>query len=246
MTGVAALGMYDLAGLEQETDALWAALRSALADHGIEAPAALTRDQAGDAVWRDPHLVLAQTCGLPLVTGRAGDATVLGAFDAGLEGCPPGYYNSVIVVHADDQATTGPGDLTDASFAFNEIGSQSGYAALKRFMGPQLGAGVETGSHLASLAAVARRQVTLAALDAMTWRLAQQVSASHAEVRVLGLTPPTPGLPLITAPGRDAAPYRAALADALNSGQFAEGPLGIRGFVAFDRADYDVAIWPVV
>lgn len=239
MTGIACLPMYDLAGLEAETDQLWATIREALHAEGIEAPDGLTREITPQDAWTRPDLCLSQTCGLPLVTGRAGSATVLGAFDFGLQGCALGQYTSVIVVRQDFR----PDD--SLRFAFNERGSQSGYAAPKRFFGKRFHAAIETGSHLNSLEAVAQGRADIAALDAVTWRLAQTVSPHAQSVRVIDHTPPTPGLPLITAPDRDPVPYRRALTKAATQMSATPHALGLRGFVPFARADYDAAIHAV-
>lgn len=231
--------MYDLAGLEADTDQLWAVLRGELLAEGIPAPDALSRHLPAQTAWTHPDLCLSQTCGLPLVMGRAGDATVLGAFDFGLTGCGPGEYNSVLVArvrrHADARLR----------FAINDRGSQSGFAAPKRLLGARFVPGFETGSHLASILAVAQGKAEAAAIDAVTWRLAQIVEPAAHALTVFWHTPPTPGLPLITAPGRDPAPFRRALARAAAQMAWQGGPLGIRGFVPFDLADYQRTILPV-
>ncbi len=233
--------MYDLPSLTAATDQLWADIRDALRIEGIDAPEALTRQDDLDAVWTDPALVLSQTCGLPLVTGRAGDATVLGAFDFGLEGCAPGQYNSIIIV-PETSSVTCVDDLEDARFAYNETGSQSGYAALKRHCAERLGTGIATGAHLASVEAVASGKAEVAAIDAVTWSLATDVlPAARRNTRQIAATSPTPGLPLITAPGRDPAPFRRALVHAARR----PNPFGIQGFVPLDRAAYAAAIFPV-
>ena len=241
MTGIASLPMYDLPGLEGETDILWGCLRDALHEGGLQAPQGLDRAEPDAVHWRAPDLVLGHTCGLPLVKGMAGEATVLGAFDFGLEECPPGFYNSVIIGRGGDLGD----DLIGASYAYNSRHSQSGYAALKTKFGARLGDGVETGSHLASLAHVAEGVADVAAIDAVTWRLAVRTGFGDnlwQRVDQIGRTDPTPGLPLITAPGRDPGPFQRALTKGIAA--FAARPniLGIRGFVAFDLADYQAAI----
>ena len=232
--------MYDLPGFSAETDALWALIRDALLREGVDAPADLSRSGDEQELWTRPDLVVSQTCGLPLVTGLAGDATVLGAFDFGLPGCAAGFYASVIVALAEDVLHT-----ERPSYAFNMKGSQSGYAALKRRRGDALGEGVETGSHHASARLVAQGGAQIAALDAMSWRLIKQIDPDVTRLRVVDQTQPTPGLPLITAQDRDPAPFRRALDAAAAAYAQGENRLGIRGFVPFDRSDYEAAIFPV-
>lgn len=237
MTGPAALPMYDMPGIHDHNVRLWQAIRDNLRSHQIAAPDTLTQDVDAFELWRDPNLCLSQTCGLPLVSGLVGDATVLGAFDYGLDDCEAGQYFSVIVAGKHVPETP--------RFAYNDSGSQSGYAALKRHMGPRLGAGVKTGSHVASVRAVAEGHADIAAIDAVTWRLALAYEPAAKQLHVVDRTTPTPGLPLITAPGRDPAPFRAALATAAAAAGLSDTPLGIRGFRSLDRSDYEAAIWPV-
>jgi len=59
-------------------------------------------------------------------------------------------------------------------------------------------------------------------------------------LRTIGRSAATPGLPLITALGRDPEPLRGALIAALSdvSPQDRTAMGGLRGFVVFDPADY--------
>lgn len=233
---VASLPMYDWPEVRPATDAWWAALRDALRAQGIPAPDALSRD--GDH-WEDPGLVLGQTCGLPFRRHLRGRVTLLGAPDYGLDGLAPGYYCSVLVVGRDDPAPDGAA-LRSARYAYNARLSQSGFAALEAALGPRdPRLGVETGAHRASIRAVAEGAARVAAIDAVSWRLALAHEPAAARLRVLGCTPATPGLPMITAFGRDPAPFRAAIAAAIAA--LAPGPraaLGLCGFVPFDEAAY--------
>lgn len=230
--------MYDVPGMEAETDRLWATIRDALRAEGIASPDAVSRGGDLASQWTAPDLVLSQTCGLPLVTGRAGAATVLGAFDFDLPLCPPGHYNSVVIKRKGS-------DLGAAvRFAYNEAGSQSGYNVVRMTWAQPLHVHLETGSHFASLRAVASGDADIAALDAVSWRLAETLTTERCQVEVLEYTTPTPGLPLITAPGREPGPYRRAVAAAVDAFAGTPNKLGLRGFVAFDLDDYTAAIRP--
>ncbi len=71
MSGAAAIAilpMYDFPWTAAANDALWAAISARLDEAGIEAPKALTRGGDLDAHWRDPRLLLGQTCGYPYLT----------------------------------------------------------------------------------------------------------------------------------------------------------------------------------
>ena len=96
--------------------------------------------------------------------------------------------------------------------------SQSGWAAPITHLsavGVAPGALVQTGAHAASAQAVAEGRAELAGLDALTWALLQTHDAVTQELRILARTVPTPGLPLITAEGRDPRPIADAVKEAI-------------------------------
>ena len=69
MSAVASLGMYDGAELQAANDSLWAEAARPLRRFGFDAPPErLDRARPLDEVWRDPDLLLAQTCGYPQAT----------------------------------------------------------------------------------------------------------------------------------------------------------------------------------
>jgi ABC-type phosphate/phosphonate transport system substrate-binding protein len=236
---VACLPMYDWPEVRPATDAVWACLRGALGQRGIAAPEALTR---GAEPWDDPGLVLGQTCGLPYRCGLHARVTLIGAPDYGLEGCPPGFYRSALVVRSDD-ARARLDDFAGAGYACNATLSQSGHAALAEALGPLAPErGLVTGSHRASIRAVATGAAEIAAIDAVSWRLACAWEPHAAWLRVLGWTRPTPGLPMITARGRVPGPIAGAIAEAIAALAPAHrAALGLVGFRCFAPADYGVA-----
>jgi ABC-type phosphate/phosphonate transport system substrate-binding protein len=161
--------------------------------------------------------VLSQTCGYPFRARLHGSVTYVGTFDYGLEGCPPGHYCSVLVARKDDPRQT-VADFDHAAFAYNEALSQSGWAAPQthaRDLGLHFAPAVQTGGHRLSAAAVADGRADLAALDAVTWALMQDHDPVAAALKPVGRTAPTPGLPCITAMGRDPEPIFAALTEAI-------------------------------
>jgi ABC-type phosphate/phosphonate transport system substrate-binding protein len=201
---IASLPMYDLPDCRAANDRYWALIRDGLRAAGMQAPEGLTRDFT-DYVghWVRPDLVFSQTCGLPLRTVLRDRVTLIGTPDVGLDGCPPGYYQSVFVVHNDDSRDSLLA-FRDARFAFNEPLSQSGWG------GPQAhtkGLGflfrdvVETGAHAISVRFVRDGLADIAAIDAHTWRLLQRNDQSVSGLRVVGRTEPTPSLPYIAALG---------------------------------------------
>jgi ABC-type phosphate/phosphonate transport system substrate-binding protein len=235
---IASLPMYDWPEVRAATDTYWQAIRAALG-HG---PADLTRgfdDYIGH--WQRPDLLLSQTCGMPYRTRLHGQVTLVGTPDYGLPGCAPGHYCSVLVVNAqDDRAQLS--DFTGDIFAYNEGGSQSGWAAPATHAagrGLRLTRQLATGSHRASLRAVAEGRAAMAAIDAATWELAQQYDPASARLRVLERTAPTPGLPYITARGNDPAPLAAAISAAIASlDASTRAALMLRGVIQIPASTY--------
>jgi ABC-type phosphate/phosphonate transport system substrate-binding protein len=97
---------------------------------------------------------------------------------------------------------------------------------------------VVTGSHAASAGLVAAGGADIAALDHVSWDLWRR-HRDDGRLRVLMLTEPTPGLPLVTAGA--VGPVRGAVAEAVAGlAEEVRAALGLRGFRAFDAADYAV------
>lgn len=237
---VASLPMYDFPELRAETDCLWAALREACRARGIDAPDALERGRDLQEVWTDPGLVLSQTCGMPYRLGLHREVTLIGAPDYGVEGCPPGFYNSALVVGSDD-ARESVADFVGATVVFNQRDSQSGYAAMLSVIPGEdhFATWLETGGHVFSIRAVADGRAAIAAIDAVTWRLAQRYVPEAIALRVLTATDPTPGLPYITAKKHDAGVMAEAVEVAFAAlDASAREALGIEGFVRFAPEDY--------
>ncbi|SLN17007.1 ABC transporter, phosphonate, periplasmic substrate-binding protein [Pseudoruegeria aquimaris] len=194
---IAALPMYDRPEVAELNDRFWRAIRAALG-HG---PEALTRGVPLMALWEDPTLLLAQTCGLPYRARLARRVSLVGTPDYGLEGCPPGHYRSHLLVRADDPRAHLRA-FAQARLAVNEPLSQSGWAAPEahfRRAGVAIGGVILTGSHSASARTVAQGHADVAAVDAVTWRLIEAFDPFAAGLRILESTAPSPGLPFITA-----------------------------------------------
>ncbi len=203
---IASLGMYDRPQARAANDRLWALIRDLLRTNGLTAPDALTR--GADAYWNAwtaPNLTLSQTCGFPYRTTLHDKVTLIGTPDYGVSGCPPGYYRSVMVARADDPRH----DLIQfdtAPLAFNEDQSQSGWAAPQTHaarLGITLPPRIRSGSHILSARAVAEGRADIAAIDAVTWDMITQWDPFAANLKLVGATDPTPGLPYIAAPGTD-------------------------------------------
>ena len=240
MGRLASLPMYDWPEVSDAWDRLWIAIRGGLKDRNIDAPAQLERPRDLMAHWLAPDLVLSQTCGWPLVNGLARRVAVLGAFDFGADIGPPGFYQSLAVVRAGQNAPLA-GLCDKGILACNDRGSLSGYRVLK-IAGVALRAVKVTGSHRASIRAVAAGEADFAMIDAVTWRLARAYEGGADTLAIIGRSGHYPGLPLITRVGEDPSAYRSAIASALTRETRAAKTLGIRGFVPFDFDDYARAL----
>ena len=241
MTVLASLPMYDRPEVQAANDRLWAGIRDRLRAQGQPAPDALTRDGVLWDHWTNPGLVLSQTCGLPFRARLHGRVTLVASPDYGLEGCPAGFYRSVLVARADDPRAT-PQAFAGAPLAYNDALSQSGWGAVWEFARDHavaLNPGPETGGHLGSAQAVAQGRADWAALDAQTWAMIARWDGFAARLRVIGHTRPTPALPFITAPGRDPGPLRSALAAAIaDMAGDDRAILGLRGIVVIAPETY--------
>ena len=197
--------MYDLTELQPATDAFWAAIATRLRQHNITAPKSLTRGQKLDKIWTDPDLLLAQTCGYPLVTSLAGKVQLLATPCYDAAGCEGPLYRSALIVHTENPAAS-LSVLRGKICAINTSDSNSGMNLLRAEIAPLAHPGEKffarilvTGSHASSVEAVADGHADLAAIDCITWsHLQEKRPTATRETRLLGWTQSSPGLPFIT------------------------------------------------
>lgn len=247
----ASLPMYDLPGLEAATDAWWRGLAAAFQAEGIaEVPARLTRQADYAALWTAPDLLFSQACGYPLTHVLAGRVTLVATPVYDCPGCDGGRYRSEIVVRADDAAAS-LAALKGRRAAVNAADSQSGCNALRHAVaalaedGRFFGSVTLTGSHRASLQAVAAGEADVCAVDCVTYALLQRMQPDLLRgLRVLLRTASAPALPYITR--RDIAAddlqrLRAGLARACDDPALAEAraALLLAGVVVLPLSAYD-------
>lgn len=227
MSVIASLPMYDWPELKDATDALWGAIRTELEAVEIQAPETLLRQTRYGGEWRNPNLLLSQTCGWPYATTYRDALTLVAVPNYAATGCEAGRYSSAVIVAADapyqrlDQ-------LEGRHFAYNGPDSQSGVQTIREAIapfanadGPFFGQTSQSGAHRASLHMVAVGEADCAAIDAICWHYAQHCEPeATSRLRVLCWTRPAPALPFVTARNRDAAApaLRAALERALARG----------------------------
>lgn len=167
----------------------------------VQAPESVYADL--DSHWRDPRLFLSQTCGYPLVTKLAGEVTLLATPHYDAPGCSGPNYSSALVVNA----AKGPSTLAECAgrvAAVNTVDSNSGMNMFRHSAAPLATEGtffrkvIITGSHVASLRAVAELTADIAAIDAVSFALVKEhLPELASRVRVIGFTEQTPSLPLI-------------------------------------------------
>lgn len=238
---IASLMMYQRPELVDAHDRYWQLIRAALDESGFESPEALSQDAEEFYVWNHPELVLSQTCGMPYRTWLHDKVELVGTPDFGLQGCPPGYYRSALIVRADDPRTD-IAAFDDAIFAYNQTFSQSGYAAPYwhvKPMGFWFEKRMHTNQHVQSAKAVSDGRADIASLDAVSWRNIESYEAFASGLRVLEWTAPTPGLPLITALGQDRSTILNAVRQAIARLEEEDrSRLGIKGIVQIPKGDY--------
>ncbi len=197
-------------------------------------PATLPPDEFDmQTLWRHPALLFAQTCWGPMEAGLAEHVGVVGQPDySDCAGGRDAFYSSAIVMrmtNADD--VTPPGDgraalpvdaMHGQRLAFNGPDSMSGILALDRDLASSgesldlFGERIQSGSHRASIIAVAEGRADVCAIDCRSWQLARRFEPAASEVAVFGWTAQRKGLPFITSrhtPDEIVVRMRAALAD---------------------------------
>lgn len=238
---IASLPMYDRPENAAAHDALWSAVRDRL---GF-GPTKLDREIAYDQGWGRSDLVLGQICNLPYRAHFRHQVTRIGNTDYGLQDTPAGYYHSLFVVRSQD-AVRGLAPATLGRFAYNDALSHSGWGAPLSYVsdkGLTFHSTLRSGSHLASIKAVAGGDADLAAIDAVTWGMLQQVEPATAGLSVIGRTRASPGMTFITAKTNDPEPIRAALIEAIaDLAPPHKAMLGLRGLVALPDAAFDLPI----
>ena len=210
MQSISGLPMYDFADLQAANDALWQILAGRLRAAGRrDVPERLERGLTIDQLWQAPGLVLAQSCGYPLMTSLLGRVRLVATPVYRAPGCTGTAWGSALVVRADDPSpdlAAFRGRRCAANQPHSNTGMNLPRAAVAAVADgrPFFGSVAWTGSHRGSLALVADGGADLAAIDAVTLaHLSRIEPALVGRTRILGWTEPTPGLPFITAGDTD-------------------------------------------
>lgn len=235
---IAALQMYDWPEVREATDLWWKAIADCLgSDISLSRPAEFTMP------WFRDDLLFAQTCGYPFTHGLKGKVTYVGTPHYAADGCEGPDYRSIVFARE-----AGPLELFRGSVAaVNTPDSMSGMLALKLVFAPLAEQGrffaraVETGGHLASLAAVQAGEADVCAIDCVCVAMARRYRPSALEGLVeIARSPHVPGLPWITRAG-DVEVIRAALHRVFADPALADvrAALLLTGFSALPVGAYD-------
>ncbi|MDN0123578.1 PhnD/SsuA/transferrin family substrate-binding protein [Yersinia aleksiciae] len=201
--------------------------------------------------WRDPNLLLSQTCGFPLVNLLQQQVQLVGVFSYQSPYCSAEYYRSLVVVRANDDGQT-LADFRHRRVAYNSIDSQSGYNALRALITPLavngrfFSHGLASGSHYQSIDMIRRQQADIAAIDCVSFALLQRADPSVvAGLKIIAQTEAAPGLPLITSSStskEQLARIRQAITDTVNAPEAAtaKDKLLIRAFNVLPWSAYNV------
>lgn len=239
---LASLGMYDPPWLQAANDRIWALIADRLSAAGIaDVPLSLDRTTDLDDLWRAPELLLAQTCGYPLMIELREMVQLVATPRYRVPGAEGASHRAAIVVRADDPATDLV-DLRGRRAGVNGLNSNTGMNLFRAAIAPLARDGrffdgvTVTGSHAASLDALLAHRIDVASIDGVTLHLIARHAPERASLwRILDWTAAAPGLPLITAaatPPETIDVIRDALAG------LADDALALDGFAQIDLDDY--------
>ncbi|KKB63646.1 hypothetical protein WM40_09865 [Robbsia andropogonis] len=257
MNWIVALPMYNVTTLlDQQWRALLRDVIMQLRAMGIK-DAITVHDAPGPdiaALWQRPDLLLSQTCGYPLMFQLKEKVQVVAAPVFDVEGCDGPSYRSAIVV-SDNAYASGATELAACRglrAAYNTMDSHSGMNAFRDRVAPLAKDGrffasvVETGSHIASLQAVAQGHVDIAAIDCVTLAYARDAFPFvRQRTHCIDLTVPAPSLPFIASPYVDGtllAQLRVALATAITLDDGRARALRLTGIAPMNRAAYHAIV----
>jgi ABC-type phosphate/phosphonate transport system substrate-binding protein len=221
---LASLPMYDLPEIRAATDAFWTAVAQS---YGVAGK--LSRAHDWTASWRNPDLPF------------KGQLTYVATPHYDADGCDGPKYCSIVFARHALPLDAFRGQIA----AYNSIDSMSGLLALKlvfafwREEKSFFSQAVETGSHVASLAAVQQGQADVCAVDCVTVALLQKHRASALQGLVeIARSPTVPALPYITRKA-DIFKLRAALQSAIQTPHVGRDLL-INAITHLAVEDYDV------
>ncbi len=252
-TPIAILPMYDFPWTAAANDALWASIATRLAEAGVQAPMGLTRDGDLAALWRHPDLIFGQTCGYPYVTALEETVTLIAAPEYSFPGCEGASHRSFIIGRV-DAPRRALDEFRGTAAALNAHDSNTGMNLFRATIAPVAGGApffasiAVTGSHEASVTAVAEGGADLASIDCVSFALLRRGRPELIKrVAIVAESPLSPCLPFIASaglPARTIEAIREALFAVLAAPDLADTrvALGLIGARVVARTDYDRVI----
>ena len=199
-------------------------------------------------LFDDAGFFLGQTCGYPYTTHLQHTHQLVCAPEFDAQGCSGINYSSWLIVHSSDRRTSLE-QFKNSIAVVNNFDSNSGMNIFRHAVS-QVSESCKffhrvltSGSHISSIQLVQERKADIAAIDAVTWKLAKDAGIIKSnQVRILGQCEATPGLPFVTSAGNPLDPKM--LCDAMNTclRTFSSGKspvLGIRKFTIVHHNQYD-------
>jgi ABC-type phosphate/phosphonate transport system substrate-binding protein len=247
---VATLPMYDFPEVAAANDALWQGIANGMRARAVAAPDRLTRGRDLGALWRDPNHVFGQTCGYPYVTSLSEAVVLIATPEYSFPGCDGPMHRSFLVARENDPRRA-LDSFRGGVAAINSLDSNSGMNLFRASIAPVaagrkfFGDVVTTGSHRASLAAIADGFADLAAIDCVSFGLIKRFDPHLvARIAVVAESVASPGLPFIASaklPETAIASIREALFAALSDPKLSESlaELGIVGARVLPKRAYE-------
>lgn len=201
---IVSLPMYDWPEISSITDEWWRGIRKELDTAGVGSlPISLARSGHDSDTWRQPNLLLSQTCGYPLTHDFKDTFNIIGTPKYAVEGCVDHQYQSLILCR-DDSPLEHLSDFKGTRAAVNDLASQSGYSAFRHVIAPLAGAKsffssvMVSGGHRHSMAALQTNEVDICSVDPVSYALAcRYVPTLVDKLRVVSKTEFAPTLPYV-------------------------------------------------
>lgn len=230
--------MYDWPEVREATDLWWQNVARRL---GTDV--SLSRPEDFTAPWTREDLLFGQTCGYPFTHALKGKVKLVATPHYAADGCEGPSYCSIVMARENKPLET----FRNSVAAVNTPDSMSGMLALKLVFAPLARGGsffaraVETGGHLASMAAVQSGAADVCAVDCVCVAMAKRYRPAALEGLVeIARSPAVPGLPWITRAG-DPHAIRVALREAFTDEALApvREALLLSGFSELPVSSYD-------
>jgi ABC-type phosphate/phosphonate transport system substrate-binding protein len=202
-------------------------------------------------LWQAPQLLLAQTCGYPLMTQLRGAVRLIGRPCYHLPDAQDGQHCSLLLARTDDPREH-LRDFAGSRGLVNGMDSNSGMNLLRHALAPWqqdgrfFGSLQVTGGHRESLRWLREGQADLAAVDSVTYAyLARDASHEVAGLRVVARSAPSPTLPYIGGQGlsdEQVEAVRRAMNQSLRELPEVAQVLGLREVLASCEDDYLIVL----